>query len=98
MAENLRTRVRFPPPPPNNFTKLRSFYASFLFFPFKKIKKINDQNQEFWYARDLQNVLAYSSWERFKSVIQKTVVACNNSKQPVQTEEKLIDGEIDNME
>jgi DNA-damage-inducible protein D len=51
---------------------------------FKKIKKINEQNQEFWYARDLQNVLAYSSWERFKSVIQKAVVACNNSKQPAQ--------------
>ena len=51
---------------------------------FKKIKKTNEQNQEFWCARDLQNVLAYSSWERFKSVIQKAVVACNNSKQPAQ--------------
>lgn len=51
---------------------------------FKQIKKVNDQNQEFWYARDLQNVLDYSRWEKFKSVIQKAIKACNNSKQPIQ--------------
>ncbi len=51
---------------------------------FNKIKKINEDNQEFWHARDLQKVLDYSRWEKFKIVIQKAIRACKNSNQPSQ--------------
>ena len=38
---------------------------------FEKIKHINEYNQEFWYARELQEVLEYSQWRRFGEVITK---------------------------
>lgn len=48
---------------------------------FEAIKQINNEGQEFWRARDLQVVLDYSSWDKFKRVIQKAIIACENSKQ-----------------
>jgi DNA-damage-inducible protein D len=36
---------------------------------------------EFWYARDLQTVLDYSTWDKFRRVIQKAITACENSGQ-----------------
>lgn len=36
---------------------------------------------EFWYARDLQNLLGYTEWRNFVLVIQKAKQACENSKQ-----------------
>ena len=48
---------------------------------FEEIKQINSDGQEFWFARDLQAVLDYSSWDKFKHVIRKAVMACKNSKQ-----------------
>lgn len=35
---------------------------------------------EYWYARELMSTLGYSSWGKFKVVIQKAMVACENSK------------------
>ena len=35
--------------------------------------------QEFWYARDLQEVLEYIKWGNFKKVIEKAKEACKNS-------------------
>ena len=43
--------------------------------------KYHDGNVEFWYARDLQIALGYSSWEKFKSVVMKAISACENSGQ-----------------
>jgi DNA-damage-inducible protein D len=34
---------------------------------------------EFWFARDLQNLLGYDKWENFVSVIEKAKIACKNS-------------------
>lgn len=34
---------------------------------------------EFWFARDLQNLLGYSKWENFLNIIEKAKVACANS-------------------
>ena len=34
---------------------------------------------EYWYARDLQKVLGYNSWDKFQNVIEKAKVACENS-------------------
>lgn len=34
---------------------------------------------EFWFARDLQNLLGYSKWENFLNIIEKAKIACTNS-------------------
>lgn len=49
---------------------------------FESLKQVNDDSAEFWFARDLQTVLDYSSWDKFKRVIQKAVTASENSGQP----------------
>ncbi len=36
---------------------------------------------EFWFARDLQQLLGYAKWSRFTGVIQKAIEACKNSQQ-----------------
>lgn len=46
---------------------------------FESIKHINEYGQEFWYARDLQNALEYKEWRNFKKVIDKAILACENS-------------------
>ncbi len=46
---------------------------------FESIKHINEYDQEFWYARDLQIALEYSKWENFKKVIDKAIISCENS-------------------
>lgn len=39
----------------------------------------DNKNVEFWYARDLQVVLGYQSWDKFQNVIEKAMVTCENS-------------------
>ena len=46
---------------------------------FEDIKHYNDFDIEFWYARELQEVLEYSKWGNFLNVIQKAKEACKNS-------------------
>ncbi len=50
---------------------------------FEKIKHYTEDGEEFWYARELQQVLEYSKWENFANVIEKAKIACENSKIPV---------------
>ena len=38
---------------------------------------------EYWFARDLQQLLEYQKWDNFKKVIEKAKIACINSKQQV---------------
>jgi DNA-damage-inducible protein D len=49
------------------------------------IKKVsNDKHQtEFWLARDLMQVLGYSTWAKFIEVIERSKKACKISNQPV---------------
>jgi DNA-damage-inducible protein D len=51
---------------------------------FEDLKQENDAGMEFWYARDLQTVLDYSTWDKFKRVIQKAITSCDNSGQPAE--------------
>jgi len=37
------------------------------------------ENLEFWFARDLQNLLGYSKWENFVKVIDKAKESCTNT-------------------
>ncbi len=48
---------------------------------FEKIKKIDEEENEYWSARELAKVLEYSDFRNFKSVIDKSIEACNNSRQ-----------------
>ncbi len=34
---------------------------------------------EFWYARELMPVLQYSNWQNFEKIINKSIIACENS-------------------
>jgi DNA-damage-inducible protein D len=40
---------------------------------------VNEYKQEVWYARELQEALAYSQWRSFKEVIEKAMDACKAS-------------------
>ncbi len=46
---------------------------------FEDIKHINENKVEYWYARELMIALGYSSWDKFKTVIEKAKIACKNS-------------------
>lgn len=46
---------------------------------FESIKHINEYGQEFWYARELQQVLEYTEWRNFNNVIDKAKLACKGS-------------------
>lgn len=47
---------------------------------FESIRHINEYGQEFWYARELQVTLEYKEWRNFKKVIEKAILACQNSE------------------
>jgi len=38
-----------------------------------------DEGVEYWFARDLQELLGYSKWENFKNAIEKAKTACQQS-------------------
>ena len=46
---------------------------------FENIKHIDDNDLEFWYARELIHILQYSNWQNFEKIIQKAKIACENS-------------------
>ena len=46
---------------------------------FEKIKHIDENGIEYWYARELQVVLDYKEWRKFEGVIQKAKKACENT-------------------
>ena len=46
---------------------------------FENIKHIDEYENEFWYARELQKVLEYKDWRNFQKVINKAVTSAKNS-------------------
>lgn len=46
---------------------------------FEQYKNINEYEQEFWYARDMQQILQYTQWRNFFNVIEKAKTACESS-------------------
>lgn len=46
---------------------------------FEEIKHIDENGIEFWYARELMLTLEYKDWRYFDSVIEKAILACENS-------------------
>jgi len=51
---------------------------------FDELKHLNEDGQEFWYARQLSKALDYSEYRNFIPVIQKAIQACLNSDQPAE--------------
>jgi DNA-damage-inducible protein D len=50
---------------------------------FEQIKKLDENKNEYWAARDLSKVLEYSEYRHFKPVIDRAKEACKNSGYPV---------------
>ena len=46
---------------------------------FDDIKHIDEFGNEYWLARELQSILQYAEWRRFKGVIDKAKIACESS-------------------
>jgi len=47
---------------------------------FENIRRESNDGGEYWWARELQVVLEYKSWDKFKAVIHKATKACSKSK------------------
>ncbi len=50
---------------------------------FEEIKHIDEYGVEYWFARELQNILDYKEWRKFEGVIQKAKEACINSNMEI---------------
>ena len=46
---------------------------------FESIKHIDEDGNEFWYARELMKILKYAKWENFHKVINVVMIACKNA-------------------
>ena len=46
---------------------------------FESIKHVDDDGNEYWYARELQQILGYKEWRYFSAVIEKAQIACSQS-------------------
>ena len=46
---------------------------------FENIKHIDENGNEFWFARELQQVLEYKKWQKFINVIENAKIACEKS-------------------
>lgn len=46
---------------------------------FEEIKHIDENSQEYWLARELQEVLGYTEWRNFSKVIDKAKISCKTS-------------------
>ena len=46
---------------------------------FENIKHVDEYKNEYWFARELFKVLEYKDWRNFQKVIDKAVLAANNS-------------------
>ena len=46
---------------------------------FGDIKHIDENEIEFWYARELMSILQYANWQNFEKIIEKAKISCENS-------------------
>ncbi len=46
---------------------------------FEDIKHIDENGIEFWYAREIIQVLQYTKWQNFEKIIDKAKISCKNS-------------------
>ena len=46
---------------------------------FESIKHVDDDGNEYWYARELQYILGYNQWRSIHDLIKRATVACKES-------------------
>ena len=46
---------------------------------FNEYTQKTERGLEFWFARDLQELLGYDKWDKFENVIKKAVMACDST-------------------
>jgi len=46
---------------------------------FENIKHIDEKGNEYWFARELQDIFEYTQWRRFENTIDKAKMSCKNS-------------------
>lgn len=51
--------------------------------PFDAIRRIDEQGNEYWSARELRKLLEYSTWQKFQYAIEQAKIACEKSGFPV---------------
>ncbi len=47
--------------------------------PFEQIKRINDVGADVWSSRDFSEIIGYSDYRNFETVLEKAKLACSNS-------------------
>lgn len=50
---------------------------------FEAIKHIDEYGNEYWEARELQQILGYKEWRYFSAVIEKAQIACSQSNNSI---------------
>ena len=50
---------------------------------FDDIKHVDEEESEYWYARELMPILEYSLWQWFSNVLRKAMENCLNSNHKV---------------
>ena len=50
---------------------------------FENIKHIDEYGNEYWEARELQQILEYKEWRYFSAVIEKAQIACSQSNNSI---------------
>ena len=49
--------------------------------PFDAIRKVNEDGDEYWSARELYKILGYTEWRNFNNiVIKRAMRACEENK------------------
>ena len=49
----------------------------------KTIKHIDEYDNEYWEARELQQILGYKEWRYFSAVIETAQIACSQSNNSI---------------
>jgi len=52
--------------------------------PFDAIRRVDEDRNEYWSARELYKLLGYSTWQRFQHAIEQAEKACQESKQAIE--------------
>lgn len=50
---------------------------------FERAKQHTEEGVEFWYARDLKDLLEYGQWRNFQNVVEKAKESCKNAKNDI---------------
>ena len=50
----------------------------------------NSDSVEYWFARELQQLLGYSRWEDFEKAVQRGITACENTGVPIENHFRVV--------